>query len=148
MSLTTRRSDHIFHSSRIMEGMAMETKQVVGKLGALAQETRLELFRLLVQQGANGLSAGVIAERLGVPASSLSFHLQQLVHAGLITQRRVSRQMIYAADYSVMNALMAYLTENCCGSGAPASVACAPGICNPAGASSNGESDEASARAR
>jgi DNA-binding transcriptional ArsR family regulator len=149
--LTAQGHNHIFHSSRNIEGAAMETRQVVGRLSALAQETRLELFRLLVQQGANGLPAGVIAERLGVPASSLSFHLQQLVHAGLITQRRVSRQIFYAADYGVMNALMAYLTENCCGgSGTAAAAACVPGVCNPADAfaATHGEPDEAPARAR
>jgi ArsR family transcriptional regulator, arsenate/arsenite/antimonite-responsive transcriptional repressor len=121
----------------------MDRKRVIAALGALAQETRLELFRLLVTAGPAGLPAGVIAEKLGVLPSSLSFHLQQLVHAGLITQRRLSRQLIYAADYGTMNELMAYLTENCCGRG----VACAP-VCNPAEAFSQGESDEATARTR
>jgi ArsR family transcriptional regulator, arsenate/arsenite/antimonite-responsive transcriptional repressor len=92
----------------------MDQKHAIAALGALAQETRLALFRLLVTCGPQGLPAGVIAERLGVVPSSLSFHLQQLVHAGLITQRRLSRQLIYSADYSTMNELMAYLTENCC----------------------------------
>jgi ArsR family transcriptional regulator len=87
-------------------------------LGALAQDTRLELFRLLVTCGPEGLPAGVIAERLGVMPSSSSFHLQQRVHAGLITQRRLSRQLIYSAEYGTMNELMAYLTENYCGRGA------------------------------
>ena len=105
----------------------MQTKQAIAALGALAQETRLELFRLLVQRGPEGLPAGVIAERLGIPPSSLSFHLQQLTHAGLVTQRRASRQIIYAAEYGAMNDLMAYLTENCC-SGAACEVA--PG-CGP-----------------
>lgn len=105
----------------------MDSKQAVTALGALAQETRLELFRLLVQQGPNGLPAGVVADRLGVLPSSLSFHLQQLVHAGLITQRRVGRQIIYAAAYDGMNGLMAYLTENCCGqSGCAAATPPAP----------------------
>ena len=81
-------------------------------LGALAQGTRLELFRLLVATGPEGLPAGVIAERLGVPPSSLTFHLNQLHHAGLITQRRLSRQLIYAAEYGAMTELLAYLTEN------------------------------------
>jgi ArsR family transcriptional regulator, arsenate/arsenite/antimonite-responsive transcriptional repressor len=121
----------------------MDQKHAIAALGALAQETRLELFRLLVTCGPEGLSAGIIAERLGVAPSSLSFHLQQLVHAGLITQRRLSRQLIYAADYGAMNELMAYLTENCCGRG----VACAP-VCNPADAFSPGESDEAPACTR
>src|SRR5690348_17613639 len=89
----------------------------IAALGALAQETRLDLFRLLVTVGPEGLPAGVIAERLGVLPSSLTFHLNQLVHAGLITQRRLSRQIIYSAEYGAMNDLLAYLTENCCGRG-------------------------------
>jgi DNA-binding transcriptional ArsR family regulator len=100
----------------------MDQTHALTALGALAQETRLELFRLLVTCGPEGLPAGVIAERLGVLPSSLSFHLQQLVHAGLITQRRLSRQIIYSAEYDTMNALLAYLTENCCGRDA----VCAP----------------------
>ena len=96
----------------------MDQKRAIAALGALAQDTRLELFGLLVTCGPEGLPAGVIAERLGVMPSSLSFHLQQLVHAGLITQRRFSRQLIYSAEYGTMNELMAYLTENCCGRGA------------------------------
>ena len=77
--------------------------------------------------GPRGLPAGAIAERLGVAPSSLSFHLQQLLHAGLVTQRRAGRQLIYAAEYETMNALLAYLTENCCGRGQ----SCAP-FCTPA----------------
>lgn len=105
----------------------METKQAIAALGALAQETRLAIFRLLVQAGPDGLAAGAIAETLDVLPSSLSFHLQQLTHAGLILQRRASRQLIYSAVYDGMNALMAYLTENCC-QGAPcaATSGCAP----------------------
>jgi len=105
----------------------MDEKRAIAALGALAQETRLALFRLLVTCGAEGLPAGVIAERLGVQPSSLSFHLAQLAHAGLITQRRSSRQLIYSAEYGTMNALLGYLTENCCGRDA----VCAP-VCNPA----------------
>lgn len=105
----------------------MEAKHAIAALGALAQDTRLELFRLLVQTGPDGLPAGVVAERLGVPPSSLSFHLQHLVHAGLVTQRRESRRIIYAAEYGAMNELMAYLTENCCrGSAACDIPACSP----------------------
>ena len=122
----------------------LDSKPAIAALGALAQETRLQLFRLLVQQGPDGLSAGVLADGLGVPPSSLSFHLAQLVHAGLITQRRLSRQQIYAADYGAMNALMAFLTENCCGGNA----ACAPAACDPAAGFAQGDSDEASARQR
>jgi DNA-binding transcriptional ArsR family regulator len=122
----------------------MDKKRAVAALGALAQDTRLELFRLLVTCGPEGLPAGVIAARLGVMPSSLSFHLQQLVHAGLITQRRLSRQLIYSAEYGAMNELMAYLTENCCGRGA---AACRP-VCNPADTFAKGENDEAPARTR
>ena len=121
----------------------MDQKGAIAALGALAQDTRLELFRLLVTCGPEGLPAGVIAERLGVLPSSLSFHLQQLVHAGLITQRRLSRQLIYSAEYGTMNDLLAYLTENCCGR----DVSCVR-ACNPADAFATGESDEAPARAR
>ncbi|HVP61084.1 MAG TPA: metalloregulator ArsR/SmtB family transcription factor [Myxococcaceae bacterium] len=92
----------------------MTTSEALAGLGSLAQETRLEAFRLLVRRGPEGLSAGAIAEALQVPASSLSFHLHQLMHAGLVTQERRSRQLIYAADYDRMNALVGYLTENCC----------------------------------
>src|SRR5277367_687580 len=105
----------------------MDEKRAIAALGALAQETRLELFRLLVTCGPNGLPAGVIAERLGVQPSSLSFHLGQLTRAGLITQRRQSRQLIYSAEYGAMNELLGYLTENCCGRDAVS----AP-VCNPA----------------
>src|SRR5437764_12423016 len=122
----------------------MDQTHALAALGCLAQETRLELFRLLVTCGPEGLPAGVIAERLGVMPSSLSFHLQQLVYAGLITQRRLSRQLIYSAEYGTMNELMAYLTENCCGRG---TAACPP-VCNPAETFAKGESDEAPARPR
>jgi len=105
----------------------MDEHRAVLALGALAQETRLALYRLLVAGGPLGLPAGAIAERLGVAPSSLSFHLQQLLHAGLVTQRRAGRQLIYAAEYETMNALLAYLTENCCGRGQ----SCAP-FCTPA----------------
>jgi ArsR family transcriptional regulator len=119
----------------------VEKKAAIGALGALAQETRLDLFRLLVTVGPQGLPAGTIAERLGVLPASLSFHLAQLVHAGLITQRRLGRQLIYSAEYGAMNGLLAYLTENCCGQG----LSCAP-VCNPT--PTTGVSDEALSRAR
>jgi ArsR family transcriptional regulator, arsenate/arsenite/antimonite-responsive transcriptional repressor len=93
----------------------MQSEIVIRALGALAQEHRLAAFRLLVQAGAEGMAAGAIAEQLGVPASSMSFHLAQLGHAGLVSQRRESRSIIYAADYAAMTQLMGYLTENCCG---------------------------------
>ena len=104
----------------------MEKKGAIAALGALAQETRLDVFRLLVTQGPAGLPAGVIADRLAVLPASLTFHLQQLVHAGLITQRRLGRQQIYSAEYGAMNALLAYLTENCCGRDAVNAPACDP----------------------
>lgn len=93
----------------------MQADQVIRALGALSQEHRLAAFRLLVQAGAEGIPAGAIAGKIGVPPSSMSFHLAQLANAGLVTQRRESRSIIYAADYGAMNGLMAYLTENCCG---------------------------------
>ena len=93
----------------------MDSSQAVQALGALAHDTRLALLRMLGERGPEGLSAGVIAERLGVPPSSLTFHVQHLHRAGLLTQRRLSRQLIYAADFAAMNGLIAYLTENCCG---------------------------------
>ncbi|WP_188235997.1 ArsR/SmtB family transcription factor [Sphingopyxis sp. LK2115] len=93
----------------------MESEAVVRALSALAQEHRLALFRLLVQAGPDGLAAGAIAEALGVPASSLSFHLAQLNNAGLIAQRRDGRSLIYSADYGAMTALLGFLMENCCG---------------------------------
>jgi len=104
----------------------MKATETIAALGALAHDTRLEAFRLLVQRGPDGLPAGVIADRLKVLPSSLTFHLQQLAHAGLVTQRRVGRQLFYAADFNAMNGLVAYLTENCCGGTAACAPACAP----------------------
>ena len=96
----------------------MQPDAVIRALAALAQEHRLAAYRLLVQAGVDGIPAGVLADKLGVPPSSMSFHLAQLANAGLVTQRRESRSIIYSADYAAMNSLMGYLTENCCG-GAP-----------------------------
>ena len=93
----------------------MKAEVAVGALGALAQEHRLELFRLLVQAGEPGMAAGAIADALGIPNSSLSFHLAQLQAAELIVRRREGRSLIYSADYAAMDRLVAYLTENCCG---------------------------------
>jgi DNA-binding transcriptional ArsR family regulator len=93
----------------------MDGNAIVNALGALAQEHRLALFRLLVQAGEQGMPAGAIAEALGVPNSSLSFHLAALSKAGLIRQERQSRSLIYSADYAGMNELVGYLMENCCG---------------------------------
>ena len=105
-----------------MNGTKMDSGKTVQALGALAHETRLALYRLLVEHGPEGLPAGTIAERLDLPPSSLTFHVQHLHRAGLVTQRRLGRQLIYAADFSVMNDLVGYLTENCCGRGAAAQV--------------------------
>lgn len=102
---------------------------VIAALGALAQETRLDIFRLLVQKGPGGVAAGEIGERLGLPSPTLSFHLTQLRFAGLIGARRKSRSIIYSANYASMNGLLAYLTENCCGGSA---AACLPQACEPA----------------
>lgn len=107
--------------------MEMKGSLAVEALSALAQEHRLALFRLLVQAGDDGLSAGAIAERLGVPNSSLSFHLAHLTRAGLIWQRRSGRSLIYTADYAAMNALVGYLVENCCaGAGCGPASNCQP----------------------
>jgi DNA-binding transcriptional ArsR family regulator len=92
----------------------MKPASVIHALSALAQEHRLALFRLLVQAGDAGMAAGAIAEAIGVPNSSLSFHLAQLRNAGLILQERRHRSLIYRANYKAMNALVAYLMENCC----------------------------------
>ncbi len=105
----------------------MNARQAIDALAALAHEYRLRVFRMLVEAGPAGLNAGTIASRLKLPPSSLTFHLQQLHRAGLVTQERNSRQLIYAADFSAMNDLVGYLTENCCGSGVSScATACAP----------------------
>ena len=104
----------------------MDPAQVIAALAALAHETRLASFRLLVQRGPEGLPAGTIAQALDLAPSSLTFHLQHLTRAGLLTQRRASRQLIYATDFAVMNALLAYLTENCCGRGTVGETCCSP----------------------
>src|SRR5471030_3122687 len=95
----------------------MTAGKTIAALAALAYEHRLAAYRLLVEAGPNGLSAGLVAERLGIAPSSLTFHLQQLFRADLVTQRRLSRQLIYAANFSTMNTLVGYLSENCCGQG-------------------------------
>ena len=93
----------------------MKAAETIDALSALANEHRLAVFRLLVQAGPDGMPAGEIAEALELPASSLSFHLAHLNRAGLIAQRRESRSLIYSADFAAMNALVGFLTENCCG---------------------------------
>lgn len=103
----------------------METKQAITALAAVAQESRLAVFRLLVQAGPAGVAASKIAEQLGIPPSSLSFHLKELTHADLVTPKQEGRFVIYAANFNTMNGLIAFLTENCCG-GNPCAPACIP----------------------
>lgn len=93
----------------------MKQGNAIAALAALAHDHRLSVFRLLVQQGSEGLPAGEIARKLGLPNSSLSFHLAQLQQAGVVSQRRDGRSLIYSADYGAMDALVGFLTENCCG---------------------------------
>jgi DNA-binding transcriptional ArsR family regulator len=136
----------------------MKKSTAAAALGALAQETRLDIFRLLVQKGPEGLPAGEIGERLGQPSPTLSFHLNQLRFAGLVSSRRASRSIIYSANFKAMSHLLAYLTENCCG-GRPeicapdriAAAACAPGsvkagACAPAASRRNSSKQTVSAR--
>jgi ArsR family transcriptional regulator len=92
----------------------MKKSDALMALGALAQESRLDIFRLLVQAGEAGMPAGKVGEQLGLPSATLAFHLKELKHAGLITFTREGRSLIYAAIYPTMNDLLAYLTENCC----------------------------------
>lgn len=107
----------------------MKTTRVIDALGALAHEYRLGIYRLLVERGPEGLPAGAIGQRIGLGPSSLTFHLQALQHAGLVAPIRVSRQLIYSADFGVMNSLVAYLTDNCC---AASTKTCTP-ECKPVG---------------
>jgi ArsR family transcriptional regulator len=107
----------------------MEKSNVIDALAALAQENRLDAYRLLVQAGPDGITAGEIAATLGLPPNTLSFHLDRLRQSGLVTVRRSGRSMIYAARYETMNALIGFLTENCCGGQTDQ---CAPvGACAP-----------------
>ena len=113
----------------------MKTKLAVIALAALAQDTRLAIFRLLVEAGPAGVPAGVIAAKLGAAAPTLSFHLKELSHAGLVEAEPQGRFIVYRADFNAMNALVAYLTENCCRASGPCSTECAPGAepaCVPA----------------
>src|SRR5436305_14980969 len=105
----------------------METTQAVAALAALAQEHRLAVFRLLVQAGREGMSAGEVAEAVDLAPNTLTFHFDRLRVAGLVTVRREGRSMIYAARYEAMNALVGFLTENCCGG----VTKCAPAGCAP-----------------
>ena len=92
----------------------METKAAVASLAALAQETRLSVFRILIEAGPEGTPAGAVGERLAVPPATLSFHLKELSHAGLVTSRQEGRFVYYAANFERMAALMSFLTQNCC----------------------------------
>src|SRR5215470_13516797 len=112
----------------------MKKSEVLAALAALAQETRLDIYRLLVQAGEDGLATGKIGEELGLPSATLAFHLKELKHAGLVTFTREGRSLIYAAIYPTMNALLAYLTENCCGR--PSSVSLP--VCGPRHANAQG----------
>lgn len=123
----------------------MEKSRALAALAALAQESRLDVFRLLVQAGPEGMPAGKISEHLGLPAATLSFHLNHLKQSGLVKCRRESRSLIYAAEYAAMNGLLAYLTENCCQGH---SSACGVGLCGPATTSEGVARHEAPARSR
>jgi ArsR family transcriptional regulator, arsenate/arsenite/antimonite-responsive transcriptional repressor len=104
----------------------MKTPAVIDALAALAHEYRLAIYRLLVERGPQGLPAGVIGERVGLQPSSLTFHLQSLQRAGLISQVRASRQLIYSADFQAMNELVGFLTDKCCSAADGAASCCAP----------------------
>ncbi len=119
---------------------------MLAALAGLAQETRLDIFRLLVQAGAEGMPAGHIGERLGLPSATLAFHLKELKNCGLASCTRNGRSLIYAAVYPTMNGLLDYLTENCC-QGNPAAYGLGETICAPS-TESQGGSCEAPARAR
>ena len=108
----------------------MENEQVIDALAALAQRSRLAIFKLLVEAGLDGLAAGAIGEKLELPPATLSFHLAHLARAGLVHNRQEGRFVIYSANFDNMKALVGYLTENCC-SGA----GCAPAACAPASGS-------------
>jgi DNA-binding transcriptional ArsR family regulator len=103
----------------------MESKTVVQALGALAQETRLAIYRLLVTAGPAGMAAGAIAGKLDLPPATLSFHLKELSQAGLLRSKQEGRFIIYGADFGSMNGLVSFLTENCC-SGAACNAECVP----------------------
>lgn len=104
----------------------MHKRDVLAALAGLSQESRLDVFRLLVERGPEGLPAGVIAERLQVPNATLSFHLKELTHAELVTARQEGRFIFYSANFKTMNEVIAYLTENCCAKSAACDIRCAP----------------------
>jgi DNA-binding transcriptional ArsR family regulator len=121
----------------------MESKAAIRTLGALAHESRLAIYRLLVQAGPEGLAVGAIGDKLDLVPATLSFHLAGLRHAGLVSERREGRTLFQAVDFSAMNGLVGYLSENCC-QGADCGVACVP---NPKSASKE-KPRETPARAR
>jgi DNA-binding transcriptional ArsR family regulator len=104
----------------------MQQSDAVSALAALAQESRLAIYRLLVQRGPEGFTPGEISEHLDIPGPTLSFHLKELARAGLVSVRRQSRFMHYSASFARMNSLVAYLTEHCCSLGSTCDIACAP----------------------
>ena len=122
----------------------MEKPKALAALSALAQETRLDIYRLLVQAGEGGMPAGKIGDHLGLPSATLAFHLKELKHADLVTFTRDGRSLIYAAVYPTMNGLLAYLTENCCQGN---TAACSIPSCEPATVKEE-QRHEAPARAR
>ena len=107
----------------------MESRDVIGALAALAQESRLAVYRLLVQQGPSGMAAGEIAAMLGIPPATLSFHLKELSHAGLVKSLQQGRFVFYSADFDAMNGLLEFLTENCCA--ADCGTTCGPAAWKP-----------------
>jgi len=109
----------------------MENKLAIAALAAIAQESRLAVFRLLVQAGPEGVIASKISEQLNIPPSSLSFHLKELTHADMVNVRQDGRFMIYTANFDTMNSLLGFLTENCCG-GNPCSPTNPTSVCNSA----------------
>jgi DNA-binding transcriptional ArsR family regulator len=109
----------------------METKDIITALAALAHDTRLAIFRLLVQTGPEGLPVGKIGERLGTAPATLSFHLKELGNAQLVTTRHEGRFIYCSANFATMNGLLAYLTDNCCGSGTAFVPFCEPVACQP-----------------
>ncbi len=109
----------------------MKSVDAIAALGALAHEHRLAIFRLLVEHGPNGLAAGVIADDVGLVPSSLTFHLKHLTRSGLLTQRRQSRQIFYAADFAAIDALVGYLTDNCCSASGGCAADCQPARAEP-----------------
>ena len=123
----------------------METKQIISALGALAQESRLAIFRLLVEAGPQGLAVGAIAEALGLANATLSFHLKELTQAGLTIAAPNGRSIIYSANFATMNGLVDYLTENCCAGSGCAPGAAAIAVCKPVSAAVNARQKSPSA---